>query len=481
MSPADPDILPNGSAERLNAYGLRREKRKTVDQRARILVVDDELIARENLDHVLRKEGYETVAVESGVLALEELERGEFDLVMTDLRMQQVDGLQVLERAKELYPNIEVIMITGYATVASAVQAMQKGAYHYLPKPYKIEEARILARQALEKRWLKQEVTELRRQVQSHRGIALLIGTSPKMELLKKTIAQIAPTDCTVLILGETGTGKELVAKTIHQLSNRAEKRFLAINCGAFSEELLANELFGHEREAFTGARGIKKGLLEVASGGTVLLDEIGDMPPSMQVKLLRVLQEKRLMRVGGTEEIPVDIRVLAATNKDLKREVEQGSFRQDLYYRLNVITLPVPPLAERRDDIALLCRHFLDKFSQAQGKMIAGIADEVMNLLMCYEFPGNIRELENIMERAVALAEGSTLELQHLPLDLQELTVRFQCRRQRDFLTLEENEREYIAWILEQVNDNKTKAAEILGIDRVSLWRKLRRYQMEP
>jgi DNA-binding NtrC family response regulator len=451
-----------------------------VETRAHILIVDDEAIARDNLEHVLRKEGYDTVSVGSGALAVSELEKTEFDLVMTDLRMQQVDGLQVMERARQLYPNTEVIMITGYATVSSAVEAMQKGAYHYLPKPYKIEEVRALVRQALEKRRLKQEVTELRRQVQSQQGISLLIGNSPKMETLKKTISQIAPTDCTVLILGETGTGKELVAKTIHQLSNRAEKRFLAVNCGAFSEELLANELFGHEREAFTGARGIKRGLLEAASGGTVLLDEIGDMPASMQVKLLRVLQEKYLIRVGGTEEIPVDIRVLAATNKDLRHEVERGTFRQDLYYRLNVIALHVPTLAERRDDIPLLCQHFLHKFSQAQGKQISSIANDVMNILLCYEFPGNIRELENVLERAVAMAESSAIELQHLPLDLQQLTVSFQCSRPRQFLTLEEHEREYISWILEQVRDNKTKAAEILGIDRVSLWRKLRRYHME-
>jgi DNA-binding NtrC family response regulator len=451
-----------------------------VEKRARILIVDDEAIARDNLEHVLRKEAYDTVAVGSGALALRELEKGEFDLVMTDLRMQQVDGLQVLERTRELYPNTEVIMITGYATVASAVEAMQKGAYHYLPKPYKIEEVRVLVRQALEKRWLKQEVSELRRQVQCHQGISPLIGNSPKMEALKKTLIQIAPTDCTVLILGETGTGKELVAKTIHQLSNRSEKRFLAINCGAFSEELLANELFGHEKEAFTGARGIKRGLLEAASGGTVLLDEIGDMPASMQVKLLRVLQEKYLMRVGGTEEVPVDIRVLAATNKDLRSEVERGTFRQDLYYRLNVIALHVPTLAERRDDIPLLCQHFLRKFSESLGKQLSSMASDVMNVLLGYAFPGNIRELENILERAVALAEGDTIELHHLPLDLQQFTMSFQCSRPRQFLTLEEHEREYIGWILEQAKDNKTKAAEILGIDRVSLWRKLRRYQME-
>ena len=448
--------------------------------RARILIVEDELIARENLDHVLRKEGYDTVAVESGQLAFQELEKGEFDLVMTDLRMQLVDGLQVLERTKELYPDTEVIMITGYATVSTAVEAMQKGAYHYLSKPYKIEEVRILVRKALEKRGLRQEVMDLKRQVQSQKGVPLLIGKTPQIEALKSTIQQIAPTDATVLILGETGTGKELVAKAIHHLSPRAEKRFLAINCGAFSEELLANELFGHEREAFTGARGVKKGLLEVAPGGSIFLDEIGDMPLTMQVKLLRVIQEKTLIRVGGTTEIPVDIRILAATNKDLKGEVERGAFRQDLFYRINVVALQVPTLAERRDDIPLLCRHFLQKFAGAQNKEIHKIDDEVMEVLMDYEFPGNIRELENIMERAVTLASGPAIELSQLPADFQQPGLQVQRRQKKEFHTLEENEQEYIAWVLKQMNGNKTKAAEVLGIDRVSLWRKLKRQNSE-
>jgi len=448
--------------------------------RARILIVEDELIARENLDHVLRKEGYDTVAVESGQLAFQELEKGEFDLVMTDLRMQLVDGLQVLERTKELYPDTEVIMITGYATVSTAVEAMQKGAYHYLSKPYKIEEVRILVRKALEKRGLRQEVMDLKRQVQSQKGVPLLIGKTPQIEALKSTIQQIAPTDATVLILGETGTGKELVAKAIHHLSPRAEKRFLAINCGAFSEELLANELFGHEREAFTGARGVKKGLLEVAPGGSIFLDEIGDMPLTMQVKLLRVIQEKTLIRVGGTTEIPVDIRILAATNKDLKGEVERGAFRQDLFYRINVVALQVPTLAERRDDIPLLCRHFLQKFAGAQNKEIHKIDDEVMEVLMDYEFPGNIRELENIMERAVTLASGPAIEVSQLPADFQQPGLQVQRRQKKEFHTLEENEQEYIAWVLKQMNGNKTKAAEVLGIDRVSLWRKLKRQNSE-
>ncbi len=448
-------------------------------EKPRILVVDDEVIARENLEHILKKEGYEVVSVDSGTRALDELERKEFDLVLTDLKMQRVDGMQVLERTKSIYPDVEVIVITGYATVCSAVEAMKKGAYHYLAKPYNIDEVRILVKKALEKRKLKKEITELRRLVETQTGTFPLLGKSQKMMELKKTIEQIAPTDCNVLILGETGTGKELVAKLIHQLSPRADKRFLAINCGAFSEELLSNELFGHEKEAFTGARGIKKGLLEVAQGGTILLDEIGDMPLSMQVKLLRVIQEKKLIRVGGTSEIPVDIRILAATNKDLKKEVAKGKFRQDLYYRLNVISLYLPPLVDRKDDIPLLANHFLKKFCEIQRKNIERISDEVIETLMNYEFPGNVRELENIIERAVAIAQGPIIELSHLPLDLQQHPHLIRRHKKREFLTLEENEREYIEWVLKQTKGNKTRAAEILGIDRVSLWRKLKRYQL--
>ena len=335
----------------------------------KILLADDEQIARENLEYILKKEGYEIVAVESGARALEELAKKEFDLVITDLRMPQVDGMQVLERTKELQPDTEVLVITGYATVNTAVEAMQKGAYHYVAKPYQNEEVRILVRKALEKRDLQLRVQELQREVAAQKGFPELIGKNAKMVALKETIAQIAPTDCNVLILGETGTGKELVAKAIHHLSQRSQNRFMAINCGAFSEELLANELFGHEKEAFTGAGAMKKGLMEVASGGTFFLDEVGDMPLSMQAKLLRVIQEKTLIRVGGVNEIAVDVRILAATNKDLIREVERGAFRQDLYYRLNVMSLVVPALVERRDDIPLLCHAFPEKIQRAAAQ----------------------------------------------------------------------------------------------------------------
>ncbi len=446
---------------------------------SRILIADDEQIARENLAHVLRKEGYEAVAVKDGAEAIDELRKSEFDLVLTDLRMQPLDGMQVLEHARGAYPEIEVIVITGYATISSAVDAMRKGAYFYIAKPYNLDEVKVLVRQALEKRALRLEVRELRRQSGQNSATSLLIGNSPEILSLRKMVEQIAPSESSVLILGETGTGKELVARTIHNLSSRASKRFLAVNCGAFNEELLANELFGHEREAFTGAKGVKRGLLEAAHGGTVLLDEIGDMPLSMQVKLLRVLQERSLMRVGGTDEAPVDIRVLAATNKNLKQEVEHGAFRQDLFYRLNVITLKVPRLADRKDDILLLAFHFLNRIARAQGKTVKSISDEAATVLLSYEYPGNVRELENIIERAIALANGEIIDSQHLPLDLQQLALKVRCQSGQ-FVTLEDNERAYVSWVLKQVNGNKTRAAEILGIDRVSLWRKIKRYNIQ-
>jgi len=446
---------------------------------AMILVADDERIARENLEYILKKDGYRVVLCENGRVALNRLEETEFDLVMTDLRMQPVDGAEVLRRTKEKHPNTEVIVITGYASVDSAVLSMRDGAFSYVSKPYKVDEVRAIVKQALEKRSLRREVHDLKRQIQHQKDMPVIIGNSRQIEALKKTVRQIAASDCTVLIYGETGTGKELVARTIHHQSLRADKRFLAINCGAFTDELLANELFGHEKEAFTGARGSKKGLLEVADGGTVFLDEIGDMPINMQVKLLRVLQEGRLIRVGGTEEIPVDIRIITATNKDLKREVANGSFRQDLFYRLNVISLEVPRLSDRRDDILLLALHFLSRFARAQKKEVGAIDDEVMEILLSYEFPGNVRELENFIERAVALSSGNTIRSEHLPEDIRNLAEHVK-RGGPEFPTLEENERAYISKVLKQVNDNKTRAAQMLGIDRVSLWRKLKRYRME-
>ncbi|MBW1776029.1 MAG: sigma-54-dependent Fis family transcriptional regulator [Deltaproteobacteria bacterium] len=447
---------------------------------ARILIVDDETIARENLTHILQKEGYITADAPNGRNALKKLEKEEFDLVLTDLKMDQMDGLELLERVKSDYPDTEVIIITGYATVSSAVDAMQRGAYHYIAKPFNFNELRILVKRALEKRALKKELIDLRHRVEGTRALPLVIGKSPKMVELQELVKQVAAADCSVLIQGETGTGKELIAKTIHALSPRARERFLAVNCGAFNEDLLSNELFGHEKEAFTGAQKDRAGLLEAAAGGTIFLDEISETPLSMQVKLLRVLQEKRLIRVGGTREIPIDIRVIAATNKDLKETIQQGRFRQDLYYRLNVITLRVPCLSERKDDIPLLCRHFLEKYSMAQGKKVEEISTRALDILMNYEYPGNIRELENIIERAVTLSNGPRIRVEHLPSDLQQMIVRVLRPMDRKFVTLEEKEKEYILWVLHKVGGNRSRAAEILNIDRASLWRKLKKYEAE-
>ena len=449
-------------------------------KRNSILVVDDESIARENLEHILSKEGYEVTSVESGIKALKKLATAKFDLVLTDLKMKQVDGMEVLSKTKEIYPDTEVIMLTAYATVATAIEAMQRGAYHYIPKPYKIDEVRMIVGRALEKKGLKDELRVMRQDYSRRVGIPFIIGKSRKMQEIIKMVTQIAPTDCNVLIFGETGTGKELIARAIHQQSDRAEERFLAFNCGAFTEELLANELFGHEKDAFSGATSTKIGLLEAASRGTVFLDEIGDMPASMQVKLLRVIEEKSLLRVGGTQPIKVDIRIVAATNKDLNKEVETGGYRKDLFYRLNVVSLHLPPLAERRDDVPLLAYHFLGRYAEAQGKSIKGFSDETMEALMNYEYPGNIRELENIVERGVALCNEEAILAKHLPLELGQYSFKVYRQSSHHFPTLAENEVEYVSWVLKQVDGNKTRAAEILGIDRVSLWRKLKRWGLD-
>ena len=444
---------------------------------ARILIVDDEDIARENLGHVLSKEGHEIVSVDRGIKALNVLEDSEFDLVLTDLKMKQVDGMEVLTRTKEQYPDTEVIIITAYATVATAIEAMRKGAYNYIPKPYKMDQVRLVVKRALEKKRLKDELRTLKRDYKARVGSPLIIGKDHKMQEVNEMVAQFAPADCSILIFGETGTGKELIARAIHHQSNRAEARFLAVNCGGFTEELLANELFGHEKGAYSGATSTKIGLLEAARGGTVFLDEIADMPQSMQVKLLRVLEGRSLLRVGGTQSIPVDIRVVAATNKDLGKEVEAGNFRKDLFYRLNVVSLHLPPLGERRDDIPLLAHHFRRRYAGALEKTIEGISDEAMDILMNYEYPGNIRELENIIERAVALCNRGVILPKHFPQGLEKLCFPVYHHSRNHLPTLEENELKYVRWVLKRVNGNKTKAAEILGIDRVSLWRKLKRW----
>jgi DNA-binding NtrC family response regulator len=446
-----------------------------------ILVVEDDDLARQNLEHILAREGYRVVACNNGTRGVQLLEKQEFDLILTDLKMKEVDGMQVLHKARTEQPHTEVVMITAYATVDSAVEAMRHGAYHYLPKPYKIDLVRKIVREALLKRQLYLENQALRREVAqfSRQDRPLMVGSSPAMVKVRQLLDQVASSDSNVLITGETGTGKELAAKTIHQLSPRSKQPFVAFNCGAFTEDLLANELFGHEKDAFTGATTKKIGLIETAHRGTVFLDEIGDMPLNMQVKLLRVIEEKEVLRVGGTVPKAVDVRFLAATARDLRQESDGGRFRLDLYYRLNVVSVSLPPLVERGEDILLLAQHFLVQKSRHAGKEVRGIDPEAMQILRHYSWPGNVRELENIMERGVVMARDDTVTVQDLPEDLLELSVHTYRQSGNHLPTLEEQEIKYIKWVLEQTAWNKTKAAEILGIDRASLWRKIKRHDL--
>lgn len=446
----------------------------------KILIVEDEKIALKNLEHIMKKEGYEVVATTSGPQGIKLLQSQEFDLILTDLKMEKVDGFEILEKSKELYPDTEVVMITAYATITSAVETMKKGAYHYIAKPFKLDEVRKVVRDALEKVRLKKENAQLREQIERFEGKVKIITQDAGMQRLLETARQIAPTDCNVVISGESGTGKELLAKYLHFNSKRGEGPFFAINCGALTEELLTNELFGHEKGAFTGANTFKKGMIEMASGGTLFLDEITEMSPAMQVKLLRVIQEREFMRLGGTAAIKVDVRFVAATNRDMQGVIKSGHFREDLYFRLNVVALHIPPLSARKNDIPMLSHYFLKRYSVLMKKNVTDISPEVIAILMNYDFPGNIRELENIIERGVALSNDTTIEEGHLPEDLRMLSVRTFRKREDRIPSLEEQEIEYIKWVLQEVNGNKTLAAQILGIDRVSLWRKLKKHGLD-
>ncbi|CAG0899909.1 unnamed protein product [Cyprideis torosa] len=355
---------------------------------------------------------------------------------------------------------------------------MRMGAYHYLSKPIKIDELMALAEKALEKRALRKEVVHLRRQLESQAGASKIIGRSPKTELLRESIRQVAQLDCNVLIHGETGTGKELVARVIHELSPRATQGFVAFNCGAFSEELITSELFGYEKGAFTGASQEKKGLLELADGGTVFFDEIGELSLAMQVKLLRFIQERNFMRVGGTKEISVDVRILSATNKNLKQESEAGAFRHDLFYRLDVLAIEVPPLSERKEDIPLLINYFMAKHSPTPDQLPA-LTEDVVDSLVHYEYPGNIRELENIAQRLLLKNTSGVIDSTILTDDLQFAAIPSRVANNQ-WPSLEEHEKNYILEVLDEVEGNKSKAAKILGIDRVSLWRKIKRYDLD-
>ncbi|MEW5771168.1 MAG: sigma-54 dependent transcriptional regulator [Pseudomonadota bacterium] len=445
---------------------------------ARLLIVEDEEIALRNLQHVMERQGYAVRACRTGAEAVRALETQTFDVVLTDLRMEGVDGMDVLKSSRGLQPQAEVIFITGYASAESAVQALKHGAFYYLAKPFRLDEVRKVVAEALEKVRLRRENDALHREVERYRDGEGIVTQDAAMQRLLEIARQIAPTDCNVLITGQSGTGKELLAKYVHRHSDRRDGPYTAINCGAFNEQLLANELFGHEKGAFTGAVSLKKGLFEISSGGTLFLDEVTEMPPPMQVQLLRVLQEREILRVGGTRPVRCDVRVIAATNRDVAEAVAGGRFREDLNFRLNVVNLHLPPLAQRQGDVPLLARHFLAKFADRMNKAVTRIDEAAMAALMAYSFPGNVRELSNLIERGTAMAQGGAIELAHLPPALQQADV-LRVRRVGGRLpTLEEQEQAYIRRVLEEVQGNQTAAAQILGINRASLWRKLKAWQ---
>jgi len=446
---------------------------------ARILVVDDERVALRNLVHVLTKEGYAVTGAEGGAAGLRALEKESFDLVLTDLRMERVDGMQILRNVREHHSDTAVILVTGFATVSSAVDAMREGAFHYLAKPFRLDEVRHLVREALEMTELRRENRRLRELVEAQGEGRRLLTQDPAVRKILETARQVARSEANVIVSGESGTGKELLARYVHEHSRRRAGPFVGVNCGAFPEDLLANELFGHEKGAYTGATEARAGLIETASGGTLFLDEITEMSPTMQVKLLRVIQEGELLRLGGTKPVKLDVRYLAATNRDLREAVATGRFRQDLYFRLSVVSLVLPPLSERRGDVPLLAHHFLKQYAASLEKDVREIDPEAMALLSEYDFPGNVRELANLIERGVALSDGPSLRPEHLPEDLRGLKVRTVRPRGGELPTLEQREAEYIRWVLEQTGGNKTRSADILGIDRVSLWRKIKKYEL--
>jgi two-component system response regulator AtoC len=438
-----------------------------------IAVVDDEIIVQKRLKGVLEKEGHRVTTHASGEELLREIDTRPCELIFLDVVLPGLDGMEVLRRVKARRPETDVILITGHASLDAAVGAIKDGAYYYLAKPLKLEEIRSLTRLVQDRQLLLAENRQLKARLEPLEGWGEMIGVSPKMQEVFSIIRKVAPLDCNVIIQGESGTGKELVARMIHRESARRDRPFVAFNCGGFTEELIASELFGYERGAFTGAIATKIGILETAHRGTVFMDEIGDMPHSMQGKLLRVIQEHRISRVGSNKPIQLDLRFIAATNKDLKRAVAEGRFREDLYFRLNVVQINLPSLLERQEDIPLLLRHFFHLFSQKFAKKIRGLDREAREVLQSYSYPGNVRELQNIMERAVALAEGEEVTLADLPQDLQELAA----GRPEPWSTLEEQEKAYIHRILRATQYHLGESARILDLPRTTLWRKMKKY----
>jgi DNA-binding NtrC family response regulator len=442
----------------------------------RILVVEDDAVARDLLREILSADGFAVDAVDDGAPAVERAASGRYDLVVSDIRMERVGGMDVLRAFSEKAPGTPVILITAFGDVTGAMEAIGHGAYDYVSKPFNIEELRQTVGRALERRRLSAEAIASPKTAGERAQVAEIEGKSPRMLDVYKLVARVAPTTATVLVVGESGTGKELVARAIHSRSPRASKAFVPVNCTALSESLLESELFGHARGAFTGAVAAKRGLFEMANDGTLFLDEIGDMGPKMQAQLLRVLQDGEVRPVGGTESIKVDVRLVCATNRDLEADVKTGRFREDLYFRINVVTVRMPPLRERAGDIPILVRHFLAKIARREGRPEASVSPETLDLLCRHSWPGNVRELENAIERAVAVAKGNVVLPSDLPVEVYGGSPAAPAGIFDDRPTLSELEKRYIALILTECGGNKKRAAERLGIDRRTLYRALER-----
>jgi DNA-binding NtrC family response regulator len=443
----------------------------------RILIVDDEEAQRKQLAGFLEKQGFVVATAESGEKALEISQGQYYEVALLDLKMPGMGGLELLKKLKELNPEIQVIMMTAYGTVETAVEAMKHGAYHYINKPINLDELKLNINKAIEKYHLLQENRYLKEELESKFQDLQIVGTSIGMKDVLSTVSRVARTKSTVLIRGESGTGKELVARAIHVLSERSDKRFIAVSCAALPETLFEAELFGHEKGAFTGAIKRKEGRFELADGGTLFLDEVGDIPLETQVKLLRVLESQEFERVGGSETIKVDVRIISATNQDLENKIKGKSFREDLYYRLNVISLFIPPLRERKEDILPLVDHFIRKANQKCGRKIRGITPEVKDIILSYDWPGNVRELENVIERGVVLSRTEVIDRSDLPY--LGLVKSLEASPSLE-LSLEKMEKKHIMNILSKTNWNLNKTAEILGIHRNTLRLKIREYGIE-
>ena len=445
----------------------------------RVLIVDDEKIIRDSFSRVLLKEGYAVEAVESGRLALERAAEEPPDIVLLDLKMPGLDGMETFRELKEKDPDVVGIMITGYPTIESAVKAVKLGAYDYLTKPCSPEELRIVLARAAERKKLAWDNEKLRRQLERRVIPELVIGESKAMRRVMEIVRKVAPTESTILITGESGTGKELVAQAIHQLSPRREKEFIAVDCNALVEALLESELFGHVKGSFTGAVSTKHGLFELANGGTFFFDEVGNLTLNTQSKLLRVIQEREVKPVGGTQWIRVDVRIIAATNQNLMEAIARKTFREDLFYRLSVVPIHLPPLRDRKEDLPPLVQHFIQRYNRKRKKPIAGIIPAAMEMLMKHNWPGNVRELENTIERAMILEEGEMITLKSLPWLFHTDSLEKSVAISKKLVSLEELEKEHITFVLQHTAGHKSRSAKILGIDRKTLYQKVKKYHL--